>query len=102
LSLSPLSQYCIRKARELGEALYLVKFTSRETGEIVYEFFHHSLPGARIVLIGGNAGMSHPSKFEGDKRGFEFPGYFYERWKVSEIKEISLHENPTAIAVEPN
>lgn len=93
MSLTPLSQYCIKKSRELDEVLYLVKFISRDSGKIVYEFFHHSFAGNRIVIAGGNAGMPYPDEFEGDERGFCFPGYHGRHWRVSEVKEIPLSQN---------
>lgn len=71
-----------RKLR-FQETLYSVRLKHRRTGELKYAVMAHGQHCDRIVLCGGNPGMSYPSEFKGNARGV-----FVGSWQVQNPVEI--------------
>lgn len=90
MSLSVYSKASILKAVKYGDRLYFCKLQSRLTDEFRYEVLAHSLWCDRVVLCGGNPGMSYSSQFEGNPRGV----YFWidgKSWSVKDV--VAFNDN---------
>lgn len=90
IMLSHISQYAVRTSVIRGEDLYILTFENRHTGEIRYEFLDHSFKVDRMVLCGGNAGMSYPSEFQGNIKGVSFE-FIEQEWKCTCCKPVNSY-----------